>query len=349
MVNTLNKFRKPVIFTILLFFLILILYLLSSILIPFIVGALLAYLCNPLVNKLIRLSISRIIATSIVFFFLFLCIFLLFLLLIPLIQNQITVLSEIIPRALIWIQQKIMPQLLAYFNIPGTNNVEAVKTILSENLMKAGGIIGWFLQAILHSGRALFNSMLNIILIPVVTFYLLRDWDSIYKKIPTFIPTEIRPGVIKLAKESDVVLSAFFRGQLLIMLCLSIFYAIGLSIIGLQIGILIGIISGLLSVVPYLGLIVGIIAASIAAIIQFGTLTSIFDVLIVFLIGLCLENFYLTPKLIGDRIGLHPVIVIFAILAGGTLFGFFGVLLALPVASVLLVLLKHFHLHYKKL
>jgi predicted PurR-regulated permease PerM len=188
---------------------------------------------------------------------------------------------------------------------------------------------------------------MNLVLIPVVTFYLLCDWERLVKGCKNLLPKKAAPTMIKLSIECDRVLGAFFRGQLLVMLFLAVFFSIGLSLIGINIGIILGILIGIISIVPYLGMIVGITASSIAAYVEFGTLQSVLLVWVVFGIGQFLESFIVTPRLVGDRIGLHPIVVIFAILAGGCLFGFFGVLLALPVAAVIMVwlrfLMKRYH------
>lgn len=323
------------------------LYLLQPILMPFVAGALLAYLTDPLVNKLMAFNLSRFISVLIVFLLLFVSILLLVLLFIPLIQQQIAMLVVLLPNSVLWLQAKVLPWLIGHFQIQENIDGNIVKNLLTENLSKAGSIINWILKTVFASGKVLFETILNIILIPVVTFYLLRDWNLIIDKIREIIPKKIKPKVIAFVQECDVVLSAFFRGQLFVMLLLGVYYAVALTVVGLQVGIIIGIIIGLLSIVPYLGLIIGIIIASIAALVQFGTFVVLLWVLSVFAIGSLLENFVLVPKLIGDRIGLHPVTVIFAVLAGGTLFGFFGILLALPAAAVLMVLLRHVCQHYR--
>jgi predicted PurR-regulated permease PerM len=204
----------------------------------------------------------------------------------------------------------------------------------------------WLWKSVLHSGFALIEWVAHLVLIPVVTFYLLRDWDKVVKGVRELLPRSSEPTIVKLATECDDVLSAFFRGQLLVMLSLATIYSIGLSLVGLQVGLMIGLIAGLLSLVPYLGFIVGIVTASIVAYVQFGTLSSLFLVWLVFMVGQVIESTFLTPNLVGNRIGLHPVAVIFSVLAGGTLFGFFGVLLALPVAAVIMVLLRFFYQRY---
>jgi predicted PurR-regulated permease PerM len=187
----------------------------------------------------------------------------------------------------------------------------------------------------------------NLVLVPVVTFYLLRDWDVLMDKIRRLLPRTSEQTIVKLAKESDDVLGQFLRGQLTVMVVLGFIYTVGLWIVGLDLALLVGTIAGLVSFVPYLGFIVGIVFAGVAAIMQFGDITYLLFVLIVFGIGQAFEGMLLTPLLVGDKIGLHPVAVIFAVMAGGQLFGFVGVLLALPVAAIVVVLLRHMHELYK--
>jgi predicted PurR-regulated permease PerM len=265
-----------------------------------------------------------------------------------LIQSQINSLTDVVPNSITWVQTNIVPW--AQKNL-GINeqpvNVDTIKKAITENLAKAGGAVGWLIQTGFQSGIKFLEFVVNLILVPVVMFYLLCDWDRLIKGIRSLIPRDIEPTVVKLTKECDSVLSAFLRGQFLVMLALGIIYSAGLMAIGLQVGLLIGVMSGLLSIVPYLGFIVGIVLASIAAFIQFGTLIAVGKVLLIFGIGHLIDPMYLTPKLVGGRIGLHPVAVIFAILAGGCLFGFMGVLLALPVASVVMVWVRYLHQRYK--
>ncbi|MDE2195887.1 MAG: AI-2E family transporter, partial [Gammaproteobacteria bacterium] len=188
----------------------------------------------------------------------------------------------------------------------------------------------------------------NLVLIPVVTFYLLRDWDRLMARSAALLPRAAAPTVTRLARDCNTVLGAFLRGQLLVMLCLAILYSLGLSVIGLDSAVAIGVIAGLLSFVPYLGIFTGIILALLSAIIQGQGWPLLVEVLIVFGVGQLLSDFVLTPRLVGERIGLHPLLVIFAILAGGELFGFAGVLLALPVAATGTVLVRYAHERYIK-
>jgi predicted PurR-regulated permease PerM len=215
--------------------------------------------------------------------------------------------------------------------------------MIKVHWQKAGGILANIIGSVSHSGTVILQWLMNLLLIPVITFYLLRDWDDLVAKIHDLFPRRFAPTVAKLAAESDQVLGAFLRGQFYVMLALGVIYSTGLWLIGLELALLIGMMAGLISFVPYLGAIVGIIVACLAAILQFHDVMFLIPVAIVFTVGQSLESMLLTPWLVGDQIGLHPVAVIFAVLAGGRLFGFMGVLLALPVASVVMVLLRHIH------
>jgi predicted PurR-regulated permease PerM len=180
----------------------------------------------------------------------------------------------------------------------------------------------------------------------VLTFYFLRDWPDMLKSLQELLPRPLAPATMKLAKEADEVLGGFLRGQLSVMISLGTIYAVGLSLVGIQFGFLIGFVAGLVSFVPYLGAIIGVSAALIAALVQYGDLAHPLMVLAVFGFGLTCESFLLVPWLVGDRIGLHPVAVIFSVMAGGELFGFLGVLLALPTAAVAMVGLRYAHEAY---
>lgn len=323
------------------------LYQLSPILTPFLIGILLAYLADPLVRYLVRLKLPRLISVIIVFLILFIVIISMVLSLIPLVQDQIDTLAIVIPNIVAWMQHEIFPWLQLHMGInTEIINVDTLKSMLAENWTKASGVADVLIKGLLHSGFKVIEWMVNLVLIPVVTFYLLCDWDKVVNGVRSLIPRQSEPTVVKLVKECDSVLSAFFRGQLLVMLSLGIIYSIGLSIVGLQIGVIIGLIAGLLSIVPYLGTITGVLVATIAAVVQFGTFTSVMLVWLVFVIGHLIDHMVLTPYLVGNQIGLHPVAVIFAILAGGCLFGFLGVLLALPVAAVIMVWVRYLQQRY---
>jgi predicted PurR-regulated permease PerM len=196
-------------------------------------------------------------------------------------------------------------------------------------------------KSVSTSGLAIVGWLSSFVLVPVVTFYLLRDWDHLVQRLHELLPRRMEKKVAAIARDSDEVLGAFLRGQLLVMLVLGAVYSIGLLIVGLKLWLLIGMLSGLVSFVPYLGFIVGIVVAGFAILVQTQEVFQLVPVLVVFGVGQLLEGMLLTPLLVGDKIGLHPVAVIFAVLAGGQLFGFLGILLALPVAAVIAVLFRH--------
>jgi len=265
-----------------------------------------------------------------------------------LLQHQIAVLGKKIPGYFEVIQNQFLPWLNAHFNTGLQLDMATMKTSLQAHWKEAGSIASTAVSYITRSGALLAAWLANLVLIPVVTFYLLRDWDIMVARIREMLPRKTEPTISQLARSSDEVLGAFLRGQLLVMLALSLVYSTGLWIAGLDLALLIGMLSGLVSFVPYLGFIVGIVVAGIASLLQFHDVTHLFYVAIVFGIGQALEGMLLTPLLVGDRIGLHPVAVIFAVLAGGQLFGFLGVLLALPAAAVIAVILRYMHERYKQ-
>ncbi|HEX5514807.1 MAG TPA: AI-2E family transporter [Gammaproteobacteria bacterium] len=324
------------------------LYLLQPILMPFLVGGALAYFGDPAADRLERLGLNRTLAASMVFVVLALALLLIILLLVPLLARQLEELYQRLPDWLRWLEEQALPWLAATIGVDlGTLQLRDLQAQLSAHWSAAGGIARLVIAKTTSSGLALLTLLANLALIPVVAFYLLRDWDLILAKVDTVLPRRYAPTIAMLARECDLVLSAFVRGQLLVMLALGAIYAIGLWLTGLKLALLIGMIAGLASIVPYLGFAIGIIAASAAAFFQFQEWQMLVPVWLVFGIGQVLESTVLTPYLVGDRIGLHPVAVIFAVLACGQLFGFTGILLALPVAAVIMVLLRHAHDRYR--
>ncbi len=316
------------------------LYFLGPVLMPFAVSAGLAYVGDPFVDRLQR-RMSRTLAVVVVFVALSAVLLPALVLLLPLLVDQVREFIAHVPDYLAWIQDKGLPAIGV--NLPPELQLDAenLKRLAAENLPQAGGLAREVFGTLSRSGGAFLLFVANLLLIPVVTFYLLRDWDHLIAWIDGALPMRYRDTVRGLARESDFVLSGFLRGQLLVMLSLGALYSIGLWIAGVNFALLIGIGAGLVSFVPYLGFVAGLLAASIAVLAQGGGLAPLAAVLVVFGIGQVIESMLLTPWLVGDRIGLHPVGVIFAVMAGGQLFGFTGVLLALPAAAVLAVLLRH--------
>lgn len=324
----------------------LLIYLLEPILTPFLVGMAIAYLGDPLVDRLER-YVGRTGGVVIVFIFITLIVMAVFLLVLPMLISEIAALVQSVPGFIRWLQETTSPFLMENFGVdPFGFNLDTLTSRLREDWQQVGNIAKTLVSQATASGFALLAFMTNVALIPVVSFYLMRDWDTLVSYLHELLPHDTKQGAANLANECDEVLSAFLRGQMLVMTLLGAVYAVGLMIVGLELALLIGMLAGLASIVPYLGFIVGITAASIAAVIQYQEFFPLIYIAIVFGIGQALEGMVLTPLLVGDRIGLHPVAVIFAILAGGQLFGFVGILLALPVAAVVMVFVRHYYRRY---
>ena len=322
------------------------LYFLGPILAPFLVSAGLAYLGDPLVDRLELLGLSRTLGVCIVFVVFFGVLITALILMVPMLEEQVITFAQNIPDWLKWVQDVGLPKIGVH--LPAGVRLDAVglRNAVTHNLSQAGDIASTVFDRVKQSTPALLGFIANLLLIPVVSFYLLRDWDLLVARIDQMIPPRLRPHAESLARETDGVLSALIRGQLLVMAALAAIYSIGLTIAGLKVALLIGICAGMVSFIPYLGFIGGLVAASIAMVVQTQEVGPLLWVAVVFGIGQVLESGVLTPMLVGDRIGLHPVAVIFAILAGGQLFGFVGVLVALPVAAVIAVLLRHARQHW---
>ena len=324
------------------------LYLLAPILLPFISGALLAYIGDPLVDRLEKWNISRTLSVIIVFLFVFLLIIPVLLFFIPLIESQIKLLFTKAPGYIDWLMINLEPMLKDKLGISvPALETEQLKETFAQQFSGVGNFLKSLIRTVTRSGLVVAGWAANFFLIPVICFYLLRDWDKLVAYIKDLIPRNIEPTISLLAKESDEVLAAFVRGQMLVMLALGIIYAIGLKFVGLEFSLLIGMLAGILSFIPYMGLIVGILVAGIAVMLQTHDPSNLIWVSLVFIVAQVIEGTLLTPLLVGDRIGLHPVAVIFSVLAGGQLFGFFGILLALPVFAVLAVIMRYFHRSYK--
>jgi predicted PurR-regulated permease PerM len=322
------------------------LYLLEPVLSPFAAAAILAYIGNPLVERLTRWRLSRTLAVAVVFLVLTLLLVWLLLVLVPMLERQVALLAAKVPALLDWLQTTALPWAQARLGLAEVPDLGTLKSYAAGQWQSAGGIAAQLLASVSRSGLALLGWLANLLLVPVVTFYLMRDWQSLLARLHELLPRRSEAEVVKQVRAVDEVLGAFFRGQLLVMLALGVIYTIGLWLVGLDLALLIGMLAGLVSFVPYLGLIVGVLAAGVAALLQFHEFMPLLYVLLVFGVAQLLEGMLLTPLLLGDRIGLHPVAVIFAVLVGGQLFGFFGVMLALPVAAVVLVLLRHAHQRY---
>ncbi len=321
------------------------LWLLAPVLTPFIAAALLAYIGDPLADRLQRLKFPRTIAVVSVFVLTFVGLGLLILLVVPLIKTQVSALLEALPGIVVQVEQVWLPRVTEFIGIDPGEDI-GLGAFLARYGDMAGSWGGTLLLSLSRSGGALAAAVISLFLIPIITFYLLRDWDSILHKCAAIVPSQQRETVISLARETDEVLGAFLRGQVMVMIALGIIYAAGLSLVGLEFAVAIGVVAGLVSFVPYLGFVFGIGLAGLTVALEPEPWLRLLGVVATFSIAQLIEGSILTPKLVGDRIGLHPVLVIFSIAAGGQLFGFFGILLALPAAAVLSVLVRFAYNRY---
>ena len=318
------------------------LYRLGSVLTPFVLGAVLAYLGDPLVDRLQQVRLSRTAAVLIVFMLLTLLGALLVLFLVPVMRQQVSALLGAVPAALVWFRTEMLPQIVdAEIFKTSVFSSESIYAAVSGQWQSFAGALMEIIKGITESSQVALTLLIYLFLVPIVTFYLLRDWDHIVERIHQLLPRRYEATIVSLVRECDSVLAAFLRGQFGVMLSLGAVYALGLWIVGVELALSLGMLAGLVSFVPYLGFFVGIGMTGLAAVAQFQDLLHLVYVVAVFTVGQLLEGYVLSPWLVGTRIGLHPVAVIFSVMAGGQLFGMVGVLIALPVAAVVLVLLRH--------
>lgn len=329
-----------------------VMWLLAPVLTPFVVALMLAWLGDPLVDRLEARGRSRNTAVVLVFVLMILLLALALLILVPLIQRQIITLVAALPQgqdwlmntAIPWLEQKTGLEIMAWLD-PG-RLFEWVRS----HWQQAGGVATTFFGYVSRSGFAMVAWVINLALLPILAYYFLRDWDKLVERVASMIPRNHIEVVSRLARESNDVLGAFIRGQIAVMIALGVVYAAGLTLVGLNLGLLIGLVAGLISFIPYLGATTGVVMAVLAALVQSQGVDLQLLVLVgvVFTVGQLLESYVLTPRIVGDKIGLHPVAVIFAVMAGGQLFGFLGMLLALPAAAVINVLLRYAHQRYRQ-
>jgi predicted PurR-regulated permease PerM len=322
------------------------LYLLGPVLTPFLAGAILAYMLNPGVERLGRLKLPRSVAALVMIVGTVLLGVLLALILVPLFTKQVSELSLKVPALLQHLNERLAPKLQEWFGLTVQLDAQSVRQFLSDHWQSAEGVASKLLASLKLGGLALAGLIGTLLLIPLVLFYLLVEWNVIIARLDHFVPRKYSELVRTVARDIDAVLAEFLRGQLAVMGILALYYAIALWIGGLDFALPIGIITGLLVFVPYLGFATGLALAIMVALLQFDGPQGLIVVAVVFGIGQMLESFFLTPKIVGDRIGLHPLAVIFALLAFGQVFGFFGILLALPASAVLLVGLRRVNAAY---
>lgn len=321
-------------------------YLLAPILTPFLIAGLLAYIFNPIVVRLTRWHVPRPLAVLLVFLALTAVFLGLLLFLAPLAQQQVIRFAQNVPAYLDWVQQYWVPRIESLLGRPLPVDFNDIRAAVIANWEQIADIARRALVNVVSSGAQVALWLVNLALIPIVTFYLLLDWERLLVRTLDLFPPTAHETLRMLARRTDVALGSFLRGQLLVMIGLAAMYATGLWIVGLDLAVPIGLLAGSVSFVPYLGFVVGITAAGIAALLQFQDFMALAWVFPVFLVAQLVEGYVLTPRFVGSAIGLHPVAIIFSIMAGGQLFGFLGVLLALPAAAALKVWLGWLHASY---
>ena len=319
---------------------------LSPILAPFLAGAIFAYILNPLVGRLTGKFLPRIVAVVLVLLLALALVVALALVIVPLFVKELRLMSERLPAFLAWINLHFAPWLQDRFGIDFQLDSELLRQLASSILANNQDLVAGLLGSLKIGGLALIAFFINVLLVPVVLFYLLRDWNALTARIDALIPPRLHAKARIFFSEIDAVLAEFLRGQMTVMLVMSVYYVAALSLAGLEFALPVGIITGMLVIIPYAGAFTGILLGSIAALLQFDSFAGVAWVWLAFGIGQVLEGMAVTPLLVGKRIGLHPVAVIFALLAFGQVFGFFGVLLALPASAALLVALRHLRAAY---
>ncbi len=315
------------------------LVLLSNILLPFVLGMAVAYFLDPVADKLEEKGMGRTTATTLIVGAFILISSLVIVLLVPALLDQLIGLLKRLPGYVISAYELLKPIVSQVIDIPGLKDSEEFKEIVTKQLGGAASNIGALLSKLLDQGLAFFNVITLLVITPVVAFYLLRDWDHIVAKVDSWLPRKNLTVLRKLAIDIDDVLAGFVRGQSTVCMVLAVYYGVALLAVGLEFGLVIGIVTGLISFIPFVGAIVGFIASVGVALFQFWPDFFLIGIVGgIFVVGQVLEGYVLTPKLVGEKVGLHPVWVMFGLLAGGSLFGFVGVLIAVPVAAVVGVL-----------
>jgi len=321
-------------------------WLLAPILAPFLFGAILAYILDPIVERLTRRYFPRTLAVLFVMLIVLALFVALLLVVLPLLYKETRLLLEKLPAFLDWISLHAAPWLKQRFDIDMQLDVQTVKQIARDAFAGNEDLMKRLLSSLGVGSLAVIVFIVNLVLVPVVLFFLLRDWNKLLSIVEGLIPLRVRKQALTMAREIDLVLAEYLRGEVLVILIMSTYYVVALSLARLEFALPIGIVTGLAVIVPFIGITIGLFLATAAALLQFDSLMGVVWVWLAIGIGQALEGVAVTPLIVGNRIGLHPVAVIFALLAFGQVFGFFGVLLALPASAAVLVGLRHLRAAY---
>lgn len=316
------------------------LYLLREMLLPFVAAMAVAYFLDPVADRLERAGLSRAMATTVITASFFVLVLAAVLLLAPVIEHQVVAFAQRVPGYIDALGERIEPLVREVQRKLSARDIEKLRSSAGEY---AGTALTWvvdFGRSVLSGGLVVFNVLGLVFITPIITFYLLRDWDVMLSKMDGWLPRDHAETIRAQLREINRTLAGFIRGQALVCLALGAFYGLGLTLVGLDLGLIIGLVSGLVSFIPYLGTISGFVVGVGLGIAQEPGWTLPALVAGVFMVGQVIEGNFLTPKLVGDKVGLHPVWIMFALMAGAALFGFVGILLAVPVAAVIGVLVR---------
>ena len=316
------------------------LWLLAPILAPFVIAAVFAYLCNPAVDALARRRLPRPLAVLLVMGVAGHVIVALVLVPLPMLYREALTLAQRLPGLITLFNQQVSPLLAEQFRMEIRLDASQLQSWIGQFRDSAQDLLPTLLAHIGQSGMAIAGVLANLVLAPIVTFYLLQEWPRLITGLERALPRPWLPRTLRIVGEIDGVLAQFCRGQLSVMLLLAVYYSLGLWLAGLDFALPVGVLTGLLIFIPYVGFLGGLMLAVFAALLQGGGWEPLIGVAVVYGLGQLIESFALTPYLVGERIGLHPLAVIFAVMAFGQLFGFVGVLIALPVSAALLVGLR---------
>ncbi|MCC8416393.1 MAG: AI-2E family transporter [Rickettsia endosymbiont of Gnoriste bilineata] len=313
--------------------------LISNILMPFFIAGIISYILQPIIDNLsLRYKLSRTIVVSVISFLFFSIFAIVIVVLLPIIYQQTTLLISKIPAYKDYLQTELIPVITAKFYSIDPDIADNIKNSISNFVNGIFLLITGLANNIWHVTMVTINLFVLILLIPLILFYFLRDWSAMSENINLLLPLKGKKKILKILSAINTSLSAYIRGQLNVCLLLSIYYGVSLSILGVDLGLLLGVLSGFSIIIPFVGILISFSLTMIVSYFAFGMVSTLFYIIIIYLVGTIVEGYILSPKIIGDKIGLHPLWIIFAVLALGNIFGFLGILFAIPIASIVKVL-----------
>ncbi len=313
--------------------------LISNILMPFFIAGIISYILQPIIDNLsLRYKLSRTIVVSVISFLFFSILAIVLVVLLPIIYQQTTLLVNKIPAYKDYLQTELIPVITAKIYSIDPNIADTIKNSISNFVNGIFLLLTGFANNIWHVTMVTINLLVLILLIPLILFYFLRDWLTMSNNINLLLPVKGKKKIQEILSAINTALSAYIRGQINVCLLLSIYYGVSLSILGVDLGVLLGVLSGFSIIIPFVGILISFSLTMIVSYFAFGMVNTLFYIIIIYSVGIIVEGYILSPKIIGDKIGLHPLWIIFAVLALGNIFGFLGILFAIPIASIVKVL-----------